>query len=93
MTEPRAFEEEPAIEKLISQKSPGIDQIPAELIKAGGRTIHSGIHKLINSIWNKEELLVQMNEVIIVPTYKKGDKTDCTDYRDISPLSSIYKIL
>ena len=32
--EPSAFEL--AIEKLKSHKSPGIDQIPAELIKAGG---------------------------------------------------------
>jgi hypothetical protein len=37
--EPSAFEIELAIEKLKSHKSPGIDQIPAELIKAGGRTI------------------------------------------------------
>jgi hypothetical protein len=42
---------------LNSHKSPGIDQIPAELIKAGGRTIHNEIHKPIISIWNKEELL------------------------------------
>jgi hypothetical protein len=34
-----------AIEKLKRHKSPGIDQIPAELIKAGGRKIHSEIHK------------------------------------------------
>ena len=33
--EPSAFEFELAIEKLKSHKSPGIDQIPAELIKAG----------------------------------------------------------
>jgi len=33
--EPRAFEVELAIEKLKSHKSPGIDQIPAELIKGG----------------------------------------------------------
>jgi hypothetical protein len=45
-----------AIEKLRRHKSPGIDQIPAELIKAGCGTIHSEIHRLINSIWNKEEL-------------------------------------
>ena len=32
--ESSAFEFELAIEKLISHKSPGIDQIPAELIKA-----------------------------------------------------------
>ena len=54
--EPSAFEVELAIEKLKSHKSPVIDQIPAELIKAGGRTIRCGIHKLIISIWNKEEL-------------------------------------
>jgi len=47
---PSAFEVELAIEKLKSHKSPGIDQIPAELIKAGGRTIRCAIHKLIISI-------------------------------------------
>ena len=35
--EPNASEVELAIEKLTSHKSPGIDQIPAELIKAGVR--------------------------------------------------------
>jgi hypothetical protein len=44
-----AFEVEMAMEKLKRHKSPGIYQIPTEFIKAGGRTIHSGIHKLINS--------------------------------------------
>jgi hypothetical protein len=48
--EPSASDVELAIEKLKSNKSPGIDQIPAELIKAGGRTIHGEIHKLIISI-------------------------------------------
>ena len=37
--EPSSFEVDLAIEKLKSHKSPGIDQIPAELIKEGGRTI------------------------------------------------------
>ena len=54
--EPNVFDVELAIEKLKSHKSPSIDQIPAELIKAGGRTIRFEIHKLIISIWNKEEL-------------------------------------
>jgi hypothetical protein len=39
--EPSAFEVETAIEKLKRHKSPGIDQIQAGLIKAGGRTICS----------------------------------------------------
>ena len=56
MPEPSAFEVEMTTEKLKSHKSPGIDQIPAELVKAGGRIIRFEIHKLIISIWNKEEM-------------------------------------
>jgi len=70
--EPSEFEVELAIEKLKSHKSPGIDQIPAELSKAGGRTIHSAIHIPIISIWNKEELPKEWKESIIVPGHKKG---------------------
>jgi hypothetical protein len=36
----------------------------------------SVIHKLINSIWNKEELPDQWKEFIIVSLHKKGHKTD-----------------
>jgi hypothetical protein len=65
-----------------------MEQIPAELMKAGGRTISCEIPELLNSIWNKES-----KESIIVPIYKKGDKTDCTNYTGISLLPSTYKIL
>jgi hypothetical protein len=34
-------------------KLPGNDQIPAELIQAGGKTLLSAIHELINDISNK----------------------------------------
>jgi hypothetical protein len=53
----------------------GIYQIPAELIKAGGGTIRCAIHKLIVSIWDKEELPEEWKESIIEPIYKKGHKT------------------
>ena len=68
--EPITFvETELAIEKLKNHKSPGTDQIPAELIKAGGTTIHYKIHKLI-AIWNKEELPEEWKESIIVRLYE-----------------------
>jgi len=76
--ESSAFEFELAVEKLKRHKSQGVDKIPAELIKAWGRTIPSEIHKLIYSLWNKEELAEEWKESIIVPTYKKGDKTECS---------------
>ena len=53
---PSASEFELAIEKLKSHRLPGIDQISAELIKAGGNIIRFEIHKLFILIWNKEEL-------------------------------------
>jgi hypothetical protein len=53
----------------------------------------SEIHKLINSVWSKEELLDQWKESIILPVHKKGDKTDCNNYRGISVLSTSYNIL
>ena len=90
---PSALEAELAIEKLKRHKSTGIDQISAELIKARGRTIRYGIHKLINSIWNKEELPEEWKESITVPMYRNGDKADCSNYRGISLLGNRHKIL
>jgi hypothetical protein len=50
---------------------PGSDQIPAELIQAGGESLHSEIHKLIMLVWNKEELPHQWKESIVVPVHKR----------------------
>ena len=65
MPEWSAFEFEMAIEKL-KHILPGFDQIPKVLIKSESRTIHSEIHKLINSIRNKEELPEEWKELITV---------------------------
>ena len=72
--ETSAFETDLAIEKVRGHKSPGIDQIPAELITAGIRKIRYEFHKIIISVWNKEELTEEWKESIIVPFYKKGLK-------------------
>jgi hypothetical protein len=53
---------------------PSSDQILAQVIRDGSETLLSQIHKLINSVWNKEELPDQWKESIIVPVYKKGIK-------------------
>jgi hypothetical protein len=78
--EPCLVEVEIAIGKLKSYEFPGIDQILAKLIKGGGETLCSEIHKLICSIWKKEELPQLWKESIIVPLHKKGGKTDCNNY-------------
>jgi hypothetical protein len=44
--QPSASEVHVAIGKLNRYKSPGVDHIPAELIKAGGETLRWEVHKL-----------------------------------------------
>jgi hypothetical protein len=44
------------------------------------KILRAAIHRLIDSVWMKEELPEQSKDYIIVPTYKKGDKTDRTNY-------------
>jgi hypothetical protein len=68
---PSCLKVEISIAKLKKYKSPGSDQIPAELIQAGGEMLPSEIHNLINSIWNKEELSEQWKESITVSIHKK----------------------
>jgi len=45
-----------SINKFKNFRSLGIDNISAELIKAGGTALIKELHKLINAIWRKEEL-------------------------------------
>jgi len=65
----------------------------SDLIQVRGKTLHSEILKLIHSIRNKEELSQHWRESILVPIYKRGDKTDCSNYREIPVLPTTYKIL
>ena len=82
-----------ANEKLESNKSPGADQIPVVLINVGVMTIRSEINKLINYIWNNEELPHQWKELNNEPLYRKGDKRDCSNYTGTSLLSTTLPVL
>jgi hypothetical protein len=87
------LEVEIALQKLERFESSGGDQILAELIQSGGEILLSVIHKLLNSIWNKEELSDQWKDSIIVPVRKNGEKTDCNNnYRGMSLPSNHTKL-
>jgi hypothetical protein len=49
------------------------DQIPVELIQAEGNMLRSEPHKVINSVWNEEELPQQWKQSVTVPTHRNGD--------------------
>jgi hypothetical protein len=88
------FEAEISVAKLKRYRSQGSDKILAELFQAGIETLCSESHKVINSIWNKEELPDQWKECsIILQIHKKSDKTGGSKYHGLSLMSRSYNIL
>jgi hypothetical protein len=65
--QPIASQFEVAVGKLRKHKSPGFDQIPAEIVPAGG--------ELIKFIVNKE-FPYRWQESVVVPISQEGHKTD-----------------
>ena len=57
------------------------------------RKIRFEIHKTFISIRSKNECPEKGKESIIVPLYMKNNNTDCSKYRGISILPTMYKIL
>jgi sorting nexin-29 len=47
----------------------------------------------IISIWNKQKLPEDWKESIIVPIYKKRDKIFCNNFKGVSLLPAMYKLL
>ena len=67
-----------AIQSININKSPGIDNIPAELYKKGGGLLLNKIQSLIKEIWREEKMPTDWRTNIIVPIYKnRGDKLQC----------------
>jgi hypothetical protein len=58
----------------------------AEMVDAESEMLRSGIHKLINSILNKDEKPQQWNKSSNVPIYQNGNKTDKSNYSEMSML-------
>ena len=91
---PDILDIEMAIQSMNNNKSPGIDNILAELYKKGGGLLLNRIHCLIKGVWREEKLPTDWTKNIIVPIYKnRGDKLQCKTYRGISLLCTGYKIL
>jgi hypothetical protein len=72
MQEPSLVEVEIATGKLKMYKSPGIDNIPAELIKAGGEIFYSEIHRPICCIWKNVEFPQQWKESLLYQFTKRA---------------------
>ncbi|XP_076056334.1 uncharacterized protein LOC143034284 [Oratosquilla oratoria] len=75
----------PEVAKSIKQlkycKSAGPDGIPAEIYKGGSTSMANLILKLFTTIWTEEQLPNEWRDATFVTIFKKGDRSDCCNYR------------
>ena len=82
-----------AIKKLKKHKSPGNDGIMAEMLQAGGDCLKRKIHELCNRVWDEENIPEQWGRSLLIPIPKKGDLSQCLNYRTISLINHTGKVL
>ena len=81
-----------AIACLKDGKALGGDGIHAEVWKHGGDNVFNRLHQLITNAWVVGSVPQAWKDASIVIIHKKGDRTDCGNYRGIPLLSIAGKI-
>lgn len=87
------FEIEKALKQIKNEKSAGEDGILPEMLKAGGDQLMKQLKNLFNQCLQEEKIPANWHNAVVVLLHKKGDKTRLENYRPISLLSQIYKLL
>lgn len=88
-----AEEVEAAIYSLKGGKSPGVDNIPAELLKHGGEVTTKILTILCRKIWEQKKWPVEWTQSLVIPLPKKGNLKQCQNYRTISLISHPSKVM
>ena len=86
-------EVEAAVRSLKTGKSPGVDNIPSELLKHGGDGTLKALTALCQKIWNQKQWPVEWTQSLVIPLPKKGNLRQCQNYRTISLISHPSKVM
>jgi len=81
-----------AICQTASRKALSADEVPAELLKAGGQTVLERMHRICVAIWETGEWPEEWTSSTFIPLPKKGDLKQCANYRTIALVSHASKI-
>ncbi|KAI8486085.1 hypothetical protein Bbelb_361850 [Branchiostoma belcheri] len=82
-----------AVHNMKDGKSPGFDNIPAELLKHGGEVVVDKYTELCQKIWVEKRWPKDWTQSLVIPLPKKGNLRQCKNYRTISLISHPSKIM
>ena len=82
-----------ALQTVSKCKATGLDSIPAKFIRDAADQIAPAIHHIINLSLNQGIVPQDFKNARVVPLYKKSSKTEPGNYRPVSILSILSKIL
>ena len=74
-------------------KSAGVDNIPAELVQAGGEDVIIGLTTICNKIWQTREWPTPWARSLVITLPKKGNLQQCQNYRKIRLISHPSKVI
>ena len=86
-------EVEAAVKSLKKVKSAGVDNIPSELVQAGGETMIDMLLIICNKIWQTGEWQAPWTQSLIITLPKKGNLQLCQNYRTNSLISHTSKVM
>ena len=82
-----------AITKLKNNKAAGSDGIHPEMLKYGGPAMVNLLQTICNTVWENESIPEDWKIGTIITLPKKGDLSDCSNWRGITLLSLPSKVL
>jgi hypothetical protein len=68
---PEREEIEQIIMALKNNKSPGVDEIQAEILKYGGEALREQVYRLIRDTWINESMPEEWSTAVLCPIHKK----------------------
>ena len=81
-----------AIKQMKLGKAGGPDHLPPEALKTDVQTTVNILHPLFEQIWNEERFPEEWKEGHLIKLPKKGDLTNCNNYRGITLLVIVGKV-
>ena len=73
-------EVEAAVQSLKKGKSAGVDNIPPELVQAGGEDVSTALTTICNKFWQTGEWPTPWTQSLVITLHKKGNLQQCQNY-------------